>query len=512
MDPLPFLQEHFRLDAFRRGQREILGDVLAGRDTLAVMPTGGGKSLCYQLPALARPGVVVVVSPLIALMRDQTQALARLGIPSGAVTSSQTMAEKRDIFARMRESKNFLLYLSPERVQKAGFAEWAKQAPISMFAVDEAHCVSQWGPDFRPDYYKLKALREIRPDVPLLALTATATPTVLSDVARVLGMREPARHVYGFYRPNLFYQVVTCDTPDDKERWLSSALAQNSEGRVLIYCGTRASCEETASRFSDKFAGVGYYHAGLDSETRNRVQTDFEQSRLRILAATNAFGMGVDVPDVRLVVHQQMPANIESYYQEVGRGGRDGKPSTCLLLFAKRDKGLQGHFIRQSDAPDDVKRRRWRNLEAMTEYAEGGDCRHGGILTYFRDSHRIGKCGHCDACDPTSGRAIARPARGLRVEKSPTKKKSSKKRVTAEPDDLSALQGADADRFEVLRRWRKAYADQHDVPAFLVFGNRTLRELAKKNPGSMNDLDGIYGLGPRKLEQFGKDVIDALNA
>lgn len=508
MDPLPILQRHFRLESFRRGQREILESVLAGRDTLAVMPTGGGKSLCYQLPAVARPGVVVVVSPLIALMRDQTQALERLGIPSGSVSSSQTLPEKRAVFARLRESEHFLLYLSPERVQKPGFAEWAKQAKISLFAVDEAHCVSQWGPDFRPDYYKLQALRQIRPDVPLLALTATATPTVLFDVARVLGMREPARHVYGFYRPNLFYQVAAADTPEEKERWLRSALANTPDGRILIYCGTRAACEETAARFSEKFAGVGYYHAGLDAETRSAVQTDFETGRLRILAATNAFGMGVDVPDVRLVVHLQMPANIESYYQEVGRAGRDGKPSTCLLLYAKRDKGLQGHFIRQSDAPDEVKRRRWKNLEAMSEFAEGGDCRHGEILTYFRDAQRLEKCGHCDACDPTSDRAIPPPPRLSSADK-PTKTRT-RKRTVADSDDLAALRGDDAERFEMLRKWRKAYADLHDVPAFLVFGNRTLRELARKNPSSMEDLEGVYGLGPRKLEQFGKHVLEAL--
>jgi ATP-dependent DNA helicase RecQ len=506
VDLLPVLQRHFRLDGFRRGQKEILDSVLAGRDTLAVMPTGGGKSLCYQLPAVARPGVVVVVSPLIALMRDQTQALERLGIPSGCVTSSQGLPEKREVFARLREARHFLLYLSPERVQKPGFAEWAKQAPISLFAVDEAHCVSQWGPDFRPDYYKLRALREIRPDVPLLALTATATPTVLFDVARVLGMREPARHVYGFYRPNLFYQVAACDHSDDKERWLQSALSRFTDGRVIVYCGTRAACETTAATFSERFAGVGFYHAGLDAETRARVQTDFEQGRLRILAATNAFGMGVDVPDVRLVVHLQMPANIESYYQEVGRAGRDGKPSTCLLLYAKRDKGLQGHFIRQSEAPEEVKRRRWKNLEAMAEFAEGGDCRHGEILTYFRDAQRITRCGHCDACEPDSERAVPVPARAPGVPKSA----SARKRRSAEPDDLSTLDGEAAERFETLRRWRKAYAELHDVPAFLVFGNRTLRELARRKPASLGELETVYGLGPRKIEQFGNDLLEAL--
>ncbi|HEX5034622.1 MAG TPA: RecQ family ATP-dependent DNA helicase, partial [bacterium] len=259
-DWLELLRERFGHPGFRRGQEDILRSVFQGRDTLAVMPTGGGKSLCYQLPALARAGVTVVVSPLIALMKDQVRLLRERGFPAGCLHTGQSYEEKREVFAELQASDRFLLYLSPERVQKPGFAAWLKGRPVSLFAIDEAHCVSAWGPDFRQDYHRLSLLRELRPEVPILALTATATPRVLRDIANQLRMEEAARHVFGFYRPNLFYQVEICESESLKTAWLKQALARHPDGKVLIYCGTRKQCESLKEELSGSFGGVDLYH------------------------------------------------------------------------------------------------------------------------------------------------------------------------------------------------------------------------------------------------------------
>ncbi len=501
---LPVLQSGFAYSQFRPGQLGILGSVFQGLDTLAVMPTGGGKSLCYQLPALARPGVVVVVSPLISLMKDQVQRLRERGIPAGCLHTGQRVGEKREVFATLKKSDRYLLYLSPERVQKPGFAPWLRSQQVSLFAIDEAHCVSQGGPDFRQDYHRLSLLRELRPEVPLLALTATATPQVLRDIAKVLKMESPERHVYGFYRPNLYYQVEICENEAAKRAQVKSALAQFSEGRVLIYCGTRKQCEELTELLGPEHAGVDYYHAGLESDQRHRVQEDFEQGRTRVLIATNAFGMGIDHPDVRLVLHYQMPANIESFYQEAGRAGRDGEDSTCLMLYAKRDKGLQAYFINQSQAEERHRRQRWRALETIVQFAEGGECRHAGILTYFRDTQRISACGHCDVCLPDSPRRV-RWIPSVVPLAQPERKSRKRKSISEGPLSPDA-QG----RSEKLREWRKAFAQSQDIPAFLVFSNKTLQDLAQKAPQSLADLERVYGLGERKIEWIGEAVLKCL--
>ncbi|HKX13077.1 MAG TPA: ATP-dependent DNA helicase RecQ [bacterium] len=501
---LALLRDRFGHSGFRHGQEGILRSVFQLRDTLAVMPTGGGKSLCYQLPALARPGLTVVVSPLISLMKDQVRLLRQRGIPAGCLHTGQSYQEKREVFAELGSNDRFLLYLSPERVQKPGFATWLQGRPISLFAIDEAHCVSAWGPDFRQDYHRLSLLRELRPEVPILALTATATPRVLKDIATQLKMEGAARHVYGFYRPNLFYQVETCESDLVKTAWLKQALSQHPTGKILIYCGTRKQCESLREELSRSFAGVDLYHAGLETEQRHQVQADFAAGTTRILAATNAFGMGIDHPDVRLVVHFQMPANIESYYQEIGRAGRDGQDSTCLLLYAKRDKGLHAYFIGQSQAEARHLDQRWRALETMVQFVEGGECRHAGILTYFRDSQRITACGHCEVCAPDSPRRVH-----LDREKIPlpaTRSRKGKARSEA-PLDASGQE-----RREALQEWRKTFAKSQDVPAFLVFSNKTLDDLAAKNPGSLDALASVYGLGPQKIERFGAEILAVLRS
>ncbi|MGZ3719293.1 MAG: RecQ family ATP-dependent DNA helicase [Bdellovibrionota bacterium] len=502
------LRERFRLPAFRLGQKAILEDSLQKKDVLAVLPTGGGKSLCFQLPALAQSQLVVVVSPLIALMRDQVGALTRLGIPADSVHSGQTEDDKLEVFRRIAQGGPFLLYVSPERVAKEGFRRWIATRPIALFAIDEAHCISQWGHDFREEYGQLSILKQLRPDVPVLALTASATPLVLRDIARRLGLNEPARHVHGFYRPNLYYQVESVEE-DEKLAYLHRALEQTPTGRAIIYCGTRKTVEAVAKALGKHFEGVGYYHAGLSSGDRTATQEAYEKGELRILCATNAFGMGIDHPDVRLVAHYHMPANIDALYQEMGRAGRDGQPSTCLMLYSKKDKGLQSFFITRSDAPPEIKKVKWNTLDALVNYSEGGECRHAGVLTYYQDSQRIEACGHCDTCDPASPRKIQRPERAAETSaalKSARKKKAKKANIAAE----EGMDASQRDRLVLLKDWRKRKAKELDVAAFMVFSDKTLRDLAERNPRTREALSDVYGIGEQKLEAFGTEVLAEL--
>jgi ATP-dependent DNA helicase RecQ len=503
------LQERFRLPGFRLGQKAILEDVLQGRDVLAVLPTGGGKSLCFQLPALSMNKLVVVVSPLIALMKDQVASLTRLGIPAGAVHSGQTEADKLDVFRRIQAGGPFVLYVSPERVAKEGFRRWIAGKPVGLFAIDEAHCISQWGHDFREEYGQLAILKELRPEVPVLALTASATPIVIRDIARRLGLKDPRRHVHGFYRPNLYYQVEAVEE-DEKLAHLKQAIQQTPTGRIIVYGGTRKSVEEVAQQLGRTFEGVGYYHAGLPAKDRTQTQEAYGKGEVRILVATNAFGMGIDHPDVRLVAHHHMPANIDALYQEMGRAGRDGLPSTCLMLYSKKDKGLQSYFITQSDAPAEIKRVKWNTLEALVNYCEGGECRHAGVLTYYQDSQRIEACGHCDTCDPSSPRRIARPARAdlsAPEPRSAKKKRAKREAVAAE----EAMDGVAKARLAALKDWRKRKARELDVAAFMVFSDKTLRDLAERNPRSREALREVYGVGEQKLEAFGTELLGELN-
>lgn len=497
------LNSIFHLSRFRRGQKEIISSVLNQQDILAVLPTGGGKSLCYQLPAVILNKLSIVVCPLIALMKDQVAALQEKNIPSGCLYSGQDLLEKKSIFHQISVSERFILYLSPERVQKPGFQRWIQSKSISLFAIDEAHCVSQWGHDFRSDYGMLGILKKLKPQVPILAMTASATPIVLQDIEKQLELKNAKQMVYGFYRPNLFFQVAECDHAESKFHLLLTALKKVPLGRVLIYCGTRKVTEDLTENLLKRFKKVNFYHAGLSSASRNQIQKDYHLGKTRILIATNAFGMGIDEPDVRLVVHYQMPATIDALYQEMGRAGRDGKDSTCLLLYSKKDKGLQSFFIQNSKVNQEIKNNRWRNLEAIVEYAEGSECRHSEILTYFKDTQRLERCGHCDNCDPHSDRRIIFHHK----HEINLKEKSKKAKVNSD----SALNNKQEYCFQQLKEWRKEKAKELDVPVFIIFGDQTLRNIVIKLPQNEKELLAVHGMNENKVKNFSKDIIKLLS-
>jgi ATP-dependent DNA helicase RecQ len=397
------LGDRFGFATFRQGQEDVIRAVLAGRDAMAVMPTGQGKSLCYQLPATLLPGLTLVISPLIALMQDQVTAMKQRKVAAAAFHSGLTGVEKHRVMQELHQRRIQLLYLAPERMQHEGFLQLLRSLWISLLVVDEAHCISQWGHDFRPDYLKIGRLRRELTNPPCLALTATATTRVQTDLCQRLSLRDPFRLVAGFRRGNLALSVHRCRSRQEKLEMLGRLVCETEKGTILVYCATRRAVEEAAAWLGHSHPSVGYYHAGLSDEERRRIHDDFRRGTLRLLAATNAFGMGIDKSDVRLVVHFDIPGSVEAYYQEVGRAGRDGRPAACVLLFHDRDLATQEYFIDQaSQDPDGAARaeRMKTLLQEMLGYVSVPTCRQLAILEYFSDEAELalGPCGLCDRC------------------------------------------------------------------------------------------------------------------
>ena len=373
------LKKYFGFSSFRPLQEEIIRDALAGKDVFAVLPTGGGKSLCFQLPALARPGLTVVVSPLIALMKDQVDALQAAGVPATFLNSSLAAGESRPRLRGLHQGEFRLLYVAPERLMLSGFIEDLQRWSVNLFAIDEAHCISEWGHDFRPEYRQLATLRGLFPEVPTMALTATATERVRGDIVRQLHLREPRCYVASFNRPNLTYRVAA--KSGAYEQILNFVGARPRESGI-IYCQARKTAESLASKLTADGIRAAPYHAGLDGDERTRNQEAFLRDEVRVVCATIAFGMGINKPNVRFVIHYDLPKNIEGYYQETGRAGRDGLPSECLLLFSPGDRVKYGRFI--DEKPDPKEREIARaQLEQIVHYAEVATCRREFLLGYF---------------------------------------------------------------------------------------------------------------------------------
>ena len=388
------LKRHFGYTEFRPLQKEIIEQVLGGRDALVIMPTGGGKSLCYQLPALALPGITLVVSPLIALMKDQVDSLKTNGIAAEFINSSLTATEISQIQADCLNGKIKLLYLAPERLALESFRDFLQQLPVKMIAVDEAHCISEWGHDFRPEYRNLAKLRELLPDIPLIALTATATEKVKKDIGGQLKINDSQIYIGGFNRPNLTYQIEPKQGVFDQMQVL---LKKNPQASTIVYCSSRKTTEDLAEKLKDAGWKAKAYHAGMTPAQRTLIQEKFIKDEINIIVATIAFGMGIDKPDVRLVVHYDLPKSLEGYYQETGRAGRDGFASTCVLFYSYGDKMKQDYFIQQITGEKERVLAE-QKLEQVIQYCELRRCRRGYLLAYFGEKETKENCGGCDVC------------------------------------------------------------------------------------------------------------------
>jgi len=393
--PLHILNNVYGHSKFRDQQETIIQHVIDGHDAFVIMPTGAGKSLCYQIPALSRSGVCIVVSPLIALMKNQVDALQQIGIKAATLNSSISGQESYRIASQLQAGNLDLLYVAPERLLMDHFLSRLETIEIAMFAIDEAHCVSQWGHDFRPDYVNLSILADLFPHVPRIALTATADPITREDVQKRLKLTEGKLFVSGFDRPNIFYQIIPSDNP--KQQLLKFINNKHKEDSGIVYCLSRKKVEETAAWLSAKGFNALPYHAGLPDYVRSQHQDKFLKTDRIIMVATIAFGMGIDKPDVRFVAHLSMPKNIEAYYQETGRAGRDGLPANAWMVHSLSDAVMQRSFIEQSDAPDEQKRIRYQKLNALLGLCEAATCRRQILLSYFGDSSN--SCGHCDNCN-----------------------------------------------------------------------------------------------------------------
>lgn len=503
MDPaLSVLRSRFGYPAFRPGQRELIDALLHGRDVLGVLPTGGGKSLCYQIPALLLPGPAIVVSPLISLMEDQTAGLARRGIPAACIHSGVPPAEKEGIFRRVRNGGLKLLYVSPERLLTADLLRLVSEVQLSILAVDEAHCISQWGKEFRPAYRKIRLFLDqlpVRP--PVAALTASASFEVRSDIRESLGLMHPLTLTAGFDRPNLYFAVKNAP---DRLAELRKLLQTYGNSCGLIYAMTRKTCEMLARSLQREGFSVRAYHGGLSAGERQQIQDDWLAGRVRCLAATSAFGMGIDKPDVRYVIHFQLPLDLESYYQEAGRAGRDGRPAECLLLTDGRDFRVHNYFL--SNMKEEAVRRDSRlRLREMEFYASGTACLRKTLLAYFGEE-RPDFCGNCSFCRSRRPDTERSPSRsGLHGTLLP--------RTDSRTALLSTAGQTDPERQLLLARLRALrlrIAKENGLLPHRIFSDAVLAGMADALPDCYAKLFLVEGAGVVRPLRYGREFLEEI--
>ena len=505
-DLLAALYRYWGYSSFRPLQERIVGSLVGGHDTCVVMPTGGGKSLCYQLPALVLGKTAVVVSPLIALMQDQAASLAQMGIPAAVLNSMMAGSDQSQVIRKARKSQYRLLYLSPERLAREDTIAWLKQVPIAFFAIDEAHCISEWGHEFRPEYRQLSRLRTSFPDRPIAAFTASATRRVRHDILHQLQLRDPHKYIASFHRPNLRYVVQECEGYSQAQL-LVRALKHYREGNLIVYAPTINRVEQTVDSLEDQGIPAVAYHGKMESDERRRNQERWMSDEVRVLVGTIAFGLGINKATVRAVIHLSLPKSIEQYYQEAGRAGRDGQSADCILLWQKRDAGLLAHFIEQVTDPAE-KARAWQRYRHIREFAESNTCRHRQICLHFGESPNWMTCDACDVCG-ANPEWLAMP-----VPSAPRRRRMRlpmvSSPVTSGPAEIPMGLSVDEPLREYLREWRRATAKRQGVPAYVVMHDTSLEELCRVRPKSLFELRAVIGFGERKVEFYGEQILEAL--
>jgi ATP-dependent DNA helicase RecQ len=512
------LRRYWGYDAFRPLQERIVRSLLDRRDTCVIMPTGGGKSLCYQLPAAMSAGkTAVVISPLIALMQDQVAQLDLMGIPSAVLNSSVSAVQQSKIIEKARAGEYRLLYLSPERLVREDTYDWLQGVPLLFFAIDEAHCISEWGHEFRPEYRQLSRLRAQFPDCAIAAFTASATQHVRHDIIRQLKLREPHKYIASFHRPNLRYVLRECDAHSQTELLLRALESYGNEN-IIVYAPTIAKVESTVDLLQEKGISAVAYHGQMDAGERRRNQECWMADEARVMVGTIAFGLGINKAAVRAVIHLSLPKSIEQFYQEAGRSGRDGLPADCVMLWQKRDAGLHAFFIGQINDREE-KERAWQRYHEIRDFVESNTCRHKRICGHFGENKKWKSCGACDACGYLPEWLVAPvEERQPRRRKFKSRGGSPAPQPAARPADYSRaapLRVQNTAEFDpalrdLLREWRRETSNEQNVPAYVVMHDTTLDEICRIRPGSLADLLHVSGIGARKAEMYGQQILGVM--